>query len=240
MPVPPLCRLDPPAEVAIITSLVKKENRVDDWGIFAALPDGLLEHVRMTELPQNTIVSAAGRPREFVGFVRKGRLKTSYYSKNGDEVWLETFSAGQFFAYEGGDETKHLEFQALSRLEVMKIDIGAFEAFCKENAEFTYTLNQGLHGRLHNMSCRLIERSTLSTPGRVCAELCRIAMPVGKSPGLHVIRPVPIFSELAKQIGTSRESISRTVSDLCTASVLERKAGALIVRDFGKLVAGCT
>ena len=65
-------------------------------------PDGLLEHARKAELPQNTIVSAAGRPREFVGFVRKGRLKTSHFSKNGDEVWLETFSAGQFFAYEEG------------------------------------------------------------------------------------------------------------------------------------------
>jgi len=233
------CVLDPPVKFAIIASLIKKEHCVDEWGIFASLPDGLLEHVRMAELPQNAILSAAGDPREFVGFVRKGKLKTSHISINGDEVWLETFNPGQFFGYEGKVDTEGLEFQAVSRLEFMKINMSEFVTFCKKDAEFTYALSQVLHRRLHHISCRLIERSTLSTPGRVCAELCRLAVPVGKTPGLYAIRPTPIFSELAKKIGTSRESISRTVSDLCTARILERKAGVLIVRDFGKLIASC-
>ena len=66
----------------------------------------------------------------------------------------------------------------------MKIDIGAFETFCKKDAKFTYALSQGLHGRLHHMSCRLIERSTLSTPGRVCAELCPPCRASWQIPGL--------------------------------------------------------
>lgn len=87
------------------------------------------------------------------------------------------------------------------------------------------------------MMNRLVEAVTLSSPGRVCAELLRLSHPVGIEPDKLIIRPTPVFVELAKQIDSTRETVSRTVSQLQKSGVLSREPGALLIHKPGALQA---
>jgi DNA-binding MarR family transcriptional regulator len=75
------------------------------------------------------------------------------------------------------------------------------------------------------MRRRMVESVLLSATGRVCAELERLAK---LSPD-QTIRPVPVFSELATMVQSTRETVSRTISQLEKRGVLRREDGGLRV-----------
>ena len=84
---------------------------------------------------------------------------------------------------------------------------------------------------LKTMMERYIEALTLSAKGRVCAELYRLAYPIGVQPEHMIVRPNPVFVELAIRINSTRETVSRAVSELQKKGVLVRETGALIIRN---------
>ena len=71
--------------------------------------------------------------------------------------------------------------------------------------------------------------------GQIIAELWRMARPVGNDPGSFIIRPRPVFSDFAQRLGSSRETVSRTVSSLVKKEILQRTTGALIVPNADRL-----
>lgn len=85
------------------------------------------------------------------------------------------------------------------------------------------------------MSLRLVGFATLSAPGRVCAELVRNSRPIGKQPEYSIIRPCPIFIEMACYINSARETVSRTINGLINAGILRRDPGALIILEPQRL-----
>ena len=81
----------------------------------------------------------------------------------------------------------------------------------------------------HPLVGRLVEAITLSAPGRVCAELVRMSKPVGIDPDKRVIRPSPVFLEVALRVSSTRETVSRTVNALLKDGVLSRETGAMLI-----------
>ena len=92
------------------------------------------------------------------------------------------------------------------------------------------SLANDLAARLEHMTSRLIEAFTLSAKGRVCAELSRLSKVIGVSPENLIIRPSPVFVELAERVNSTRETVSRTVSELQKKGIVSRESGALIIK----------
>ena len=86
-------------------------------------------------------------------------------------------------------------------------------------------ITRQLAARLAMMRRRMVESVLLSATGRVCAELERLA----KASPDQTIRPVPVFSELATIVQSTRETVSRTISNLERRGVLSREDGGLRV-----------
>jgi CRP/FNR family transcriptional regulator, cyclic AMP receptor protein len=87
--------------------------------------------------------------------------------------------------------------------------------------------------QLESTIAKLDARSTLTAKGRICAELQRRS---ADSPTIH---PAPVVAELARTAQTTRETASRTVTELERRGIIERTAGALRVispRLLGDLV----
>ena len=130
-----------------------------------------------------------------------------------------------------------------------------YELIAKTNAKIAYyskeeflrliqSHDEGLEIILKDISHRLIrnidrivEANTLTAKGRICAELKRHSKPIGIEPDRFIIRPIPVFSEFALRVGSTRESVSRTVSNLAKTGVILRRTGALIISDMRKLEA---
>ena len=75
-----------------------------------------------------------------------------------------------------------------------------------------------ISGKLDAMRARMVETAMLSATGRICAELSRMA-DAGDD---GVISPAPVVSELAVIARVTRETASRTISQLLRRGILDR------------------
>ncbi|HET6518986.1 MAG TPA: helix-turn-helix domain-containing protein, partial [Geminicoccaceae bacterium] len=50
-----------------------------------------------------------------------------------------------------------------------------------------------------------------------------------------VIAPAPTHAEIASRVSTHREAVSRELSELARAGLVERRNGALLIRDVERL-----
>ena len=82
---------------------------------------------------------------------------------------------------------------------------------------------------------RIIDLSTLGVQSRVHAELLRLAREAGVARNAARIEAAPRYADIASQVSTSREQVTREFSALVKAGVLERTGRALIVRNIARL-----
>jgi CRP-like cAMP-binding protein len=92
-------------------------------------------------------------------------------------------------------------------------------------------LVRSLLEQLRAASARMVDRTTLSAPGRVHAELLRLAR-LGDG---TVIRPAPVHAALAVRVQSTRETVSRAVSALERRGIVRREGDALIIVAAGRL-----
>jgi CRP-like cAMP-binding protein len=122
-----------------------------------------------------------------------------------------------------------VELVSQKETQVLFIPVTTFNTLLSSHPKLCAEIARDLAARLQEMTHRLVEAVTLSSPGRVCAELMRMARPVGIAPHTLIVRPVPPFIDMAVRINSSRETVSRTVSDLVRDGVLKRETGAIVI-----------
>lgn len=176
-------------------------------------------------------INFQGEHAEYVGFIISGSAKAITYSENGEETWLGQFSEGEFFGHMSFLMQLPVSFEitAEDNLTALILPVQKLNALLDDHSELGLVLAKDLAQRLDMMINRLVEALTLSAKGRICAELIRLSNPIGIDPQRHVIRPNPVFVELALRVNSTRETVSRTVSDLQKKGVVSRTPGALIV-----------
>ena len=82
---------------------------------------------------------------------------------------------------------------------------------------------------------RIMDLSTLSAINRVHAELLRLAVIDDDDDNMAIITPILTHSDIAARASTTRETVSRVLSNLARIRVLEREQKALKVLDVDRL-----
>ena len=175
--------------------------------------------------------------RDSVGFILSGKAKAVSYSENGDETWLGRFSEGEFFGHTSflTQSPVNFEITAETNLTVLLISINNIRKLFETHSDIGRVFAKDLAARLDMMMRRLVEALTLSAKGRVCAELIRMSNPIGIDPSRHIVRPNPVFVDLALRINSTRETVSRTVSELQKKGIVSREPGALVIQNPERL-----
>lgn len=196
-----------------------------DW-IDALLPYG---HTKEFKLGETIVVQ--GQENRMVYFVLSGKVKAVTYSEQGQETWLDVFVQGALFghAWMLTQSMADCEIVAEVGTQLLQISAYKFQELMKTEAGFSKMVSRDLGKRLNLMSVRLVEATTLSSPGRVCAELMRLSNPIGIDTTKLIVRPNPVFTELARRINSTRETVSRTVSRLAKEGVIKRETGAILI-----------
>jgi CRP/FNR family transcriptional regulator, cyclic AMP receptor protein len=91
--------------------------------------------------------------------------------------------------------------------------------------------------RFRDVSRRVGELGSLNVRARVHAELLRLARPDREDPRRAIIVTPPNQSELAARINTRRETVSREINAMEKNGLIERRRGAIVIMDAGKLTA---
>ena len=82
---------------------------------------------------------------------------------------------------------------------------------------------------------RVVEFSTMGVKKRIYAELLRLATRQAQNDNSAVISPTPTHAEIASLVSTHREAVTREMSHLAQAGLIERRDGTLVVLDVAEL-----
>jgi CRP/FNR family cyclic AMP-dependent transcriptional regulator len=154
-----------------------------------------------------------------------GRAHALLYGADGQAVLLHEYGPGDLFGALGAAEAEGADVEAVSEVRAFLLEAAALVALAERHGCIGLALSRALMKRLRIASERMYERSALSAPGRVCAELLRLAR---EGAGM-AIRPAPVVSELALKVGTTRETASRTVNGLERRGIIRRDGDCLVV-----------
>jgi CRP/FNR family cyclic AMP-dependent transcriptional regulator len=88
---------------------------------------------------------------------------------------------------------------------------------------------------VRQLSERLVDLSTLDVQNRLNAELLKLARAGRVDGNVATIDPAPKHADIASQVSTYREQVTRELSALAKAGILERAGRSLIVRDLARL-----
>ena len=196
-------------------------------------------HMTTRNFKAGDIMAMQGERSEVVGYILSGQAKAISYSENGATTWIGYFSPEEFFGHMSLLTKAPINFEVTAETDVtaLIISTNTMRDLLSEESELTQVLAKDLAARLDVMTQRLVEAFTLSAKGRICAELARLACVIGITPEKKIIRPNPVFVDLALRVNSTRETVSRTVSELQKKGVLSREPGALVVENPDRLMA---
>ena len=158
-----------------------------------------------------------------------GRAAELAYGREGAALVLHALAPGEFFgeivgsggAVSGGEHGTQVE--ALSDGAATHFAAAALVRLMESYPLVALAIARHLSARIAAMRQRMLETALLSASGRIAAELLRQARAASDG----VIRPLPVWSELAVIVQSTRETVSRTVSGLEKRGVLKRVEGGL-------------
>ena len=172
-----------------------------------------------------------------VYFVAAGKARVMIPSVKGKDTIFRDIDAGEFFgelaAFDGKERSASI--LALTNATLAKMSDHVFRDAVANHPPVCVRILEMLVFRIRSLSDRVNEFRTLPVNNRVHAELLRLARP-GKSGGKEaIISPPPYHHEIAARVSTHREAVSRELKRLERQGLLEKRRGALVLKDIGAL-----
>src|SRR4051812_17569112 len=189
--------------------------------------------------PAQTILHSEDESRD-IYFVVRGRVCAVYYSASGREVRFNDLLAGELFGEFAAIDGKPRATGIVSMTDTLVASMSAdlfWDVLRQHEAVWAATLRR-LTGIARDAVQRVIEFSTLPVRSRIHAELLRLAhiAAAGSQNATAVVDPAPTHAEMASRISTHREAVSRELSTLARAKLIEKRGTALTILDIGALV----
>lgn len=164
--------------------------------------------------------------RDETTLILAGRAQEVAYGQDGTMLQLSVLGEGDFYgSLMGSGEDDAAQTEALSDGRGAHFTTPALVRLMDSYGAVARAINRQLAARLGTLRRRMVEATLLSVTGRVCAELLR------RSAGAddRTIRPMPVMSELAVSVRSTRETVSRTVSQLEKRGMVRRTEGGLAI-----------
>ena len=171
-----------------------------------------------------------------VYFIVRGRARVVDYSMSGHrEVVFDEIAAGGFFgelaAIDG--EPRSANIVAVQETVTASLSAAAFIDILFEHRELGLALMRRLTEMIRQSTVRIMDLSTLGANNRIYAELLRLAKTGGGLPrNQAVIHPIPVHSDIAARVSTTRETVARVLSELTHRGLLRRDHDSLMILDL--------
>jgi CRP/FNR family transcriptional regulator len=167
--------------------------------------------------------------------IARGRVRIFKTSAGGREQVLAINQPGESVAelpvFDGG--AYPASASAIDEVVIAFISRRDFQAYCMEHPEVALKVLAVVGARLRRLVGIIEELSFTTIRQRLIAALLRLAESEGKQTdrGIEFLLPVS-HQELANQLGTVRELISRNLTRLQAEGLLEVDARQIVVRDI--------
>ena len=181
-----------------------------------------------------------GEPCSGLHIIARGKVRIFKTSVNGREQVLALNGPGDTVAelpvFDGG--AYPASAGAVEDAEIAFISRRDFHAYCLEHPEVALKVLAQVGGRLRRLVGIIEELSFTTIRQRLIAALLKLAQSEGKKTERGIEFQLPAtHQELASQLGTVRELISRNLMRLQAEGLLDVDARHIVVRDVKGLAA---
>jgi CRP/FNR family transcriptional regulator, cyclic AMP receptor protein len=210
--------------------------------MFASLTElemnALRSRVTNQHFHKGELLFSEGDPCKGLFLVSSGKIRIFKMSAAGREQVLSIEAPGSSFAelpvFDGGNYPASAS--ALEDSEVLFISRKDFQNFCREHPDVALKVIAVVGSRLRRLINIIEELSFTTVRQRLIALILRLAESEGKSSpaGIHLELTMS-HQDLASELGTVRELVSRNLSRLQAEGYLKVEGRNIIVKDLAGL-----
>lgn len=205
--------------------------------IFAELDDrglsSLERLLKQRSYPTEAMIVGQADPGDALFILARGRVKVVLYGGKGREVILSTFRPGEFFGEMAllDDQPRSANVIALEPATLYILERSAFARHLSDHPKIALKILAEMSRRLRRADAVIGNLALLDVFGRVGGMIRELAHSEGQATveGI-VVRQRPTQAEMAAMIGTSRETVSRTLSEFQRRGFLEITGRRILVR----------
>jgi CRP/FNR family transcriptional regulator, cyclic AMP receptor protein len=170
-------------------------------------------------------------------FVTQGHLRVLIQPISGKEIILRDLRDGEYFGELAAIDglPRSAAIVAITNSIIAKMPAAVFRQTVHDYPDVCDQLLILLASQIRMLANRVNEYSTLDVRRRIYAELLRLSRPAQKGDARSIISPPPTHAELAARVSSHREAITRELKNLENAGPLERRRGAIVIRDHVRL-----
>ncbi|MBI5543851.1 MAG: Crp/Fnr family transcriptional regulator [Deltaproteobacteria bacterium] len=205
--------------------------------IFADLDDAALvtlERIAVErQYPRESVIVSQEDRGDALFVVCSGKVKVVLYGRSGREVILSVFKPGDFFGEMSllDNQPRSANVIALESSTLLVIERRSFADQLANHPNLALGVLAELSRRLRRADAIIGNLALLDVYGRVARYLRELAKTEGEpESGSVVIRQRPTQQEIASMIGTSRETVSRALSEFQRRGFLELSGRRIILR----------
>ncbi len=211
--------------------------------LFAGLEPGSLAEIERAcrtkrFQPQEQVIDCDSSNTD-VFVIVDGKVRVLNYSVNGREIAFDDVGPGGYFgeiaALDGPPRSATVI--AVDETLVLMVPAKVFMDILSHHPKVAFRVMQRLARIVRSADTRIMDLSTLAAQNRVQAEILRQARSTRRSDDTATIEPIPLHSDIASRVSTTRETVARVMNDLARQGLVSRTKTALIIKDISQLEA---
>lgn len=189
----------------------------------------LAEAARERNYPRNSVILFEDDPGDSLYVVVTGQVKVVLIGEDGREVILSVLNEGNFFGEMAliDDEPRSAHVIAMQDSNLLVLRREDFQRRLQETPTIALGLLRELSRRLRKADDKIGGLVLLDVNGRVARLLLQMA---DENDGKNITRRVTHHT-IAQMIGSSRETVSRTIRDLADRGLIDVSRKAIVIRD---------
>ena len=184
------------------------------------------------DVPKDAHVVTQDEPGDALYIIAKGRMKVVLYGDNGREVILTLLKTGDFFGEMAllDDLPRSANVIALADSRVLVLKREGFAEHIRKSPTTALNVMAELSRRLRRADEIIGNLATLDVYGRVAHIMIDLAKKDGEEvEGGILIRERPTQQDIASMIGTSRETVSRVLSEFQRRGFVEMRGREILL-----------
>lgn len=193
------------------------------------------EAARERTYPRNSVILFEDDPGDALFVVLAGQVKVVLIGEDGREVILSVLTDGDFFGEMSliDDEPRSAHVIAMDDARLLVLRREDFHQALDDHPRIALGLLRALSRRLRRADDKIGALVLLDVLGRVAKLLLELA---DDEDGTTVTRKLTHHT-IAQMVGSSRETVSRTMRDLVERNLIEVTRRAIVIRDRAALEA---
>ncbi len=204
-------------------------------------PEGLekiAERMKSRHFRKNSLIIFEDDEGLLFFVIRKGKVKISRISQQGEEVILAILGAGEYFGEVAIIDglPRSATVTSLDDVELLTINRDDFLRCLQDYPQMYMELLKEFAKRLRKSDAQIQSLSLFNARGRVASTLYNLALDLGTTKdGAYMIEELPLQRDLANIAGTSRETVSRVLSKFEEEGVITRSGNSITIPVLRKL-----